>query len=124
MSVRCPDEPPIEVQLQEIRPVASEILSINEVKPGDFVLINYNIDHPKERGNWYDVLVKEIRTSRRGHSIIGDVCVGMDNAVLKNCCLMMSENMYKIKPHKMLVNRTPEEDKVMQTQPTVISNNK
>lgn len=125
MSVnRCPDEPPIEVQLQEVRLHSSEILSDDEIKPGDHVLMSYNVDYPSERGYWHDVIVKEIKSSRRGRGITGDVYVGMDNAVLENCHLMSNEDIYKIKPYQLLADRTPEDDKIIQTQPATTSNNK
>ncbi|XP_025424158.1 E3 ubiquitin-protein ligase UHRF1-like isoform X2 [Sipha flava] len=116
----CPEELPIEVHLQEIRPHASEILPLEKLKINDQVLMNYNVDYPQERGYWYDVLVKEVKKSRRGHEIIGDVSVGIDNVVLKNCHLMFLDDIYKVKPYKLLIERTPEDDKIMQTQPTVM----
>lgn len=84
--------------------------------------MNYNVDHPQERGYWYDVLVKDIKTSRRGRDIIGDVSVGMDNAVLVNCHLMFHDDIYAVKPYQLLADRTPEDDKIMKTQPNSISN--
>lgn len=85
--------------------------------------MNYNVDYPSERGYWYDVQVKEKKNSRRGRIIIGDVFVGMDNAVLKNCHLKYNEGIYKVKPYKLLADRTPEDDKIMQTKPAALSNN-
>lgn len=86
--------------------------------------MNYNVDFPQERGYWYDVLIRGVKKSRRSHEIIGDVSVGIDNVVLKNCHLTFLDDIYKIKPYKLLTERTPEDDKIMQTQPTVMSNNK
>jgi E3 ubiquitin-protein ligase UHRF1 len=108
--------------LQEIRPHALDILSFENVKPNDRVLMNYNVDYPQERGYWYDVLVKQIKTNRRGCNVIGDVTVGLDNAVLKNCNLIFLDDIYRIKPYQLLSERTPEDDKIMQTEPVVMSN--
>lgn len=119
---RCPEEPPIEVQLQEIRPHAFDILPFENLKVNDRVLMNYNVDYPQERGYWYDVLVKEKKTNRRGRNVIGDVSVGIDNVVLKNCHLMFLDDIYRIKPYQLLSERTPEDDKIMQTEPVVMSN--
>lgn len=118
---RCPNEPPIEVQLQEIRPHSSEILPLTEVKVGDIVLMNYNVEHTKERGYWYDVLVKEVKNNRRGFKITGDVTVGRDNAVLANCNMMFLKDIYVIKPYKLLAERTREYDEIMETKPTTKS---
>lgn len=121
--IRCPGEPPTEVQLQEIRPHSSEIFSLNELKSGNRVLMNYNVDYPKERGYWYDVLIKEIKSKRGGgYDIIGDISVGRDNAILHNCHLMFLEDIYKVKPYQLLTDRTPEDDKILKTKPTVMSN--
>lgn len=121
--IRCPEEPPFEVQLQEIRPHTPEIIPFNELKIGDRVLMNYNAEYNKERGYWYDVLVKDIRTTRKGRDVIGDVSVGVDNAVLSNCHLMFLDDIFKVAPYKLLADRTPEEDKIIQTEPTTKSNN-
>ncbi|XP_001945737.1 E3 ubiquitin-protein ligase UHRF1 isoform X1 [Acyrthosiphon pisum] len=118
--LRCPEEPPIEVQLQEIRPHAFDILPFEKLKTNDRVLMNYNVDYPQERGYWYDVLVKEIKTNRRGRDVIGDVSVGLDNAVLKNCHLMFLDDIYIVKPYQLLSERTPEDDKIIQTEPAVM----
>lgn len=123
MFFSCPEEPPFEVQLQEIRPHTSKILPFDELNAGDRVLMNYNVEYPKERGYWYDVLVKEKKTTRKGRDVIGDVSVGVDNAILSNCHLMFLDDIFKLKPYKLLADRTPEEDIIMQTEPTTKSNN-
>lgn len=110
----CPEEPAFEVQLQAIRPHAFEILPLEKLEIGQRVLMNYNAEYPQERGYWYDVQVKEIKTSRRGHDVIGDVSVGMDNAVLNNCHLMFLDDIYKVRPYKLLAERTPEDHAIMQ----------
>jgi len=86
--------------------------------------MNYNVDYPQERGYWYDVQVKEIKTNRRGRDVIGDISVGMDNAVLKKCHLMFLDDIYIIRPYKLLAERTAEDHTIMQTHPPVISNSK
>lgn len=118
------EEPPIEVQLQEIRPHAYDIIPFDELKIGDRVLMNYNVEYPQERGYWYDVLVKKIKKSRNGNGIIGDVTVGADHAILKNCNLKFTDDIYKIQPYKLVSKRTPEDDQIMQSQPVAISNTK
>lgn len=84
--------------------------------------MNYNVEHPRERGYWYDVLVKTILITRKLSVIVGDVSVGMDNAVLVDCHLKLHDDIYKVQPYKLLAERTPEDDKIMKTQPKVLSN--
>lgn len=120
--LRCSEEADAEVPLQEIRPHASEIIPLNNLKSGDHALMNYNVDYPQERGYWYDVIVKEVKTSRRGSVVIGDVSVGFGKAVLNNCCLVFVDDIYMIKPYKLLVNRTPEDDEIMRKEPDESNN--
>lgn len=109
--------------MQQIRPIASELLPSNELKCGDKVLTNYNSEYPKERGYWYDVLIKEIKPIKKnGFNIFGDVFIGMDDIVLEDCCLMFLDNIYKIKSYQLLEDRTADDDKIMKTEPTVLSN--
>lgn len=122
--LRCPDENPINVQLQEIRPHAFEILAINELKSGDHVLMNYNIDYPGDRGYWYDTIVKTVKFSRKGYTVHGDIVFGRQNTTLNNCKLIFLDDIYKLKPHQLLAERTQDDDNIMQIQPTVTSNNK
>lgn len=119
---RCPEEPPIEVQLQEIRPHAYEIIPFNKLKIGDNVLMNYNVEHPQERGYWYDVLVKKIKISRRGNGVVGDITIGMDHAILQDCNLKFHDDIYEVRPYKLVSKRTSKDDQIMQTQPVAISN--
>ncbi|XP_050541918.1 E3 ubiquitin-protein ligase UHRF1-like [Daktulosphaira vitifoliae] len=114
----CPEELPTEVQLQEVRPYAYKYLPFSELKPGDRVLMNYNVEYPKERGYWYDVLIKEVKTNRRGREVIGDVSVGLDNAILNNCHLMFLDDIFQLEKYKLLSERTVEDNKIMQTKPT------
>lgn len=84
--------------------------------------MNYNIDHPLERGYWFDVLIKQIQSIRRTRTVIVDVYVGIHNAVIRDCSIKFLDDIYKVKPYKLLADRTPEDDKIMQTQPAEMSN--
>lgn len=86
--------------------------------------MNYNVEYPKERGYWYDVLVKEVKTNRRGRNIIGNVYVGVESTVMKNCNMQFLDDIFKIEPYKLLSNRTPEENTLIQSKPTTSSNDK
>lgn len=83
--------------------------------------MNYNTEHPKERGYWYDVLVRRITVNRRSREVIGDVTLGSNKAVLNNCRLMFLDDILKIKPYKLVAERTKEDDIIMQTMPSVES---
>jgi len=110
--------------LKDIRPYATENLPFDQLKINDKVLMNYNTDLPKERGFWYDVLVKEIIVNRRNSEVIGNVTVGSNKAVLNNCHLKFVDDILKIKPYKLVAERTEEEDTIMQTKPSMESKKK
>jgi E3 ubiquitin-protein ligase UHRF1 len=85
--------------------------------------MNYNSEYPKERGYWYDVQVKKITVNRRNREVIGNVTLGSNKAVLNDCRLMFLDDILKIKPHKLVAERTEEDDAIMQTKPSVESKN-
>ncbi|KAF0704134.1 E3 ubiquitin-protein ligase UHRF1-like, partial [Aphis craccivora] len=115
----APNNTPAEVTLKDIRPYSTENLPFDQLKINDKVLMNYNTEHPKERGYWYDVQVKQIAVNRRNRKVIGDVTLGTNKAVLTNCQLMFLDDILKIKPYKLVAERTEEDDAIMQTMPTV-----
>ena len=41
----------------DIRPRAQYRLQWEELVSGNQVMVNYNSDHPKERGYWYDAII-------------------------------------------------------------------
>lgn len=83
--------------------------------------MNFNTEIPKERGYWYDVLVKQIIVNRRNREVIGNVTIGSNRAVLNNCHLKFVDDIFKIKPYKLVAERTAEEDTIMQTKPSTES---
>lgn len=40
-------------KLNEIRPRARNVVEISDLKEGQTVMINYNTDHPLEKGYWF-----------------------------------------------------------------------
>ncbi|XP_025191295.1 E3 ubiquitin-protein ligase UHRF1-like [Melanaphis sacchari] len=115
----APGNPPTEVTLKDIRPFSTDNLPFDQLKINDKVLMNFNTEHPKERGYWYDVQVKQITVNRRNREVIGDVILGSNKAVLNNCRLMFLDDILKIKPYKLVAERTEEDDAMMQTKPSV-----
>lgn len=120
----CPNEEPVTVARADIRPRSSEIIPLQELKPGDTVLMNYNTEYPNQRGYWFDVQIEKVKITRKGGEVIGEVHVGKDMAVLSNCRLVFVDDIYKIKPCTLVAERTPEDDKILQAEPGSLSNNK
>lgn len=86
--------------------------------------MNYNQDFPKERGYWYDVLVKQIIVNRRIREVVGNITIGSNKAVLDNCRLKFVDDIFKIKPYTLVAERSKDEDFIMQTKPSTESKNK
>lgn len=122
MCFRYPDNI-TEIKLQNLRPHAYEIVPVREIKTGQCVLMNYNIEYPKERGLWYDVVITSIKKSKSGYKVNGKVHIGVSgiNAVIYNCHLQFLDDIFKIKPLQLLAERTPAEDNIIQTQPNITS---
>jgi len=110
--------------LKEIRPYSTDILPFDQLKINDKVLMNYNQDYPKERGYWFDVLVKQIIVNRRIREVVGNVTIGSNKAVLNNCHLKFVDDILKIKPYKLVAERSEDDDTIMQTKPSMESKNK
>lgn len=85
--------------------------------------MNYNVEYPKERGYWYDVIIKKKKSTRRGCEVIGDVYIGINSAVMRKCNLVFLDDIYAVKPYQLITERTSDENLIMQTQPTRTSNN-
>lgn len=84
--------------------------------------MNYNVEYPTERGYWYDVLIKKVKSTKKGGEVVGDVYLGKDKAVLKNCNLVFLDDIFKIKPNTLITKRTKKDDKTIQTEPVSLSN--
>lgn len=67
-------EEPFVVEENFIRPRAYRIINFNDLKRGQKIMINYNIEEPKEIGFWYDFTIQKI--SRSIKSITGSLHIG------------------------------------------------
>lgn len=50
----------IKLKLEAIRPRVQEKIPVEDLKVGDKVLANYNIEVPGGRGYWYDCIITEV----------------------------------------------------------------
>ena len=61
------DEGDAQLRSCDLRPRARHLIPFSDVKAGTKVMINHNLDDPKQRGYWYDAVVtgkKETRTAK------------------------------------------------------------
>lgn len=58
------DEGDAQLRSCDLRPRARHLISFSDAKPGEKVMINHNMDDPKQRGYWYDAVVTGKKESR------------------------------------------------------------
>ncbi|XP_069692725.1 E3 ubiquitin-protein ligase UHRF1-like [Periplaneta americana] len=109
------EDRPLEVTLENVRPRARYKYKFDELKIGDNVMANYNIESPESWGHWYDVLIKEIRSSRRKKEITACLYSGKV-ILLDECKIPFRDNVFKIEKVVPLACRSVEDDKLMETE--------
>ena len=73
---RYEEDEPMRMKFRDIRPRAHTKIRYEDVKIGDVVMANYNIDEPQERGYWFDVCVTSVSCNRLQREITGTIFVG------------------------------------------------
>ncbi|XP_043284364.1 E3 ubiquitin-protein ligase UHRF1-like [Venturia canescens] len=106
------DEEPFDVEENIIRPRAYKLLSFEELKIGDKVMINHNIDQPNKNGFWYDFTILEIKRNTNPVELVGTIHIGNQQTVRNQKVSTWSE-VYAIEKAKLLENRNDEEEKIM-----------
>ncbi|NP_001229385.1 E3 ubiquitin-protein ligase UHRF1 [Apis mellifera] len=104
--------PPFNVPESSIRPRAKHLLQFNSLKIGQNVMINHNVDDPKETGLWYDFTVLKIDKKRRVQELIGTLHIGRDQ-LLENHKVNPKGEIFAIEEPKLLKDRTPEDEQHM-----------
>lgn len=56
--------------LKHVRPRAHRSLKLDEVKLGQVIMANYNLEDPEERGHWFDCKVSTVQYIRQYSSSI------------------------------------------------------
>ncbi|KAG8253591.1 ubiquitin-like with PHD and RING finger domains 2 [Homalodisca vitripennis] len=95
----------IKVRLLDVRPRAQEKIPFEDIKVGDKVLANYNIEDPTKRGYWYDCVVSKVKSGQR-KSLTAEVFIGPSTS-LKNCKILFTDEVMKFGETKPLVDRKP-----------------
>ncbi|GIY48206.1 RING-type E3 ubiquitin transferase [Caerostris darwini] len=55
---------PVDLSFYQIRHRARKLMNYEDLKVGDKVMVNYNLEEPKERGLWYDCCVINLKNGR------------------------------------------------------------
>ncbi|XP_014245994.1 E3 ubiquitin-protein ligase UHRF1-like [Cimex lectularius] len=110
------NEGTISVSLKDIRPIARTTIHSSDVKVGDLIMVNYNIEEPKDRGYWYDMEVKTIvENNRKKLTIKGTLLVGTENTRLDDSIVAFVDEIMKIEELKKISERSEDELMLMQT---------
>lgn len=104
--------PPFNVPEASVRPRARKFISVEKLKIGDKVMVNHNVDEPKEVGLWYDFTVSKIEKKRKSQELIGTLHIGRDNQ-LEGRKINPKDGVYAIEHPKFLSERTQEDEQHM-----------
>lgn len=69
-------EEPFVVRENCLRPRAYRIIKFKDLKLGQRVMINHNIEDPQDMGLWYDLTIKKIHDTRSGKYLTGTLHIG------------------------------------------------
>ncbi|XP_061207067.1 E3 ubiquitin-protein ligase UHRF2 isoform X4 [Neopsephotus bourkii] len=72
-----PENGIVEMDTSNLRPRARTILKWSELKVGDVVMVNYNVETPEERGFWFDAEITSLREiSRTNKEVHAKILLG------------------------------------------------
>ncbi|XP_066036943.1 E3 ubiquitin-protein ligase UHRF2 isoform X1 [Chamaea fasciata] len=92
-----PENGIIEMDTVNLRPRARTILKWSELKVGDVVMVNYNVETPEERGFWFDAEITSLREiSRTNKEVHAKILLGGPEDIINDCKILFIEEMYKI----------------------------
>ncbi|KFM73683.1 E3 ubiquitin-protein ligase UHRF1, partial [Stegodyphus mimosarum] len=105
-------EDPVDLTLSFIRPRARKYVKFDDVKVGDWLMVNYNIEEPKETGFWYDCMVTGKRSTRTIKELVGTIIMGPDQIKLEDCKIRATDEMFAIEKNTVMVeeNTVEKED--------------
>ncbi|XP_051497626.1 E3 ubiquitin-protein ligase UHRF2-like isoform X2 [Apus apus] len=92
-----PENGIVEMDTRNLRPRARTILKWSELKVGDVVMVNYNVEAPEERGFWFDAEITSLREiSRANKEVHAKILLGGPEDAINDCRILFIEEMYKI----------------------------
>ncbi|XP_072761128.1 E3 ubiquitin-protein ligase UHRF1 [Anoplolepis gracilipes] len=103
---------PFNVPETHIRPRARCLIPFNKLSVGQKIMINYNVDEPKEVGLWYDFTISNIENKRTLKELSGILHMGYDHQ-LEILKVNTKGEVYAIEAAKLLTERTKEDEKFM-----------
>ncbi|XP_015918962.1 E3 ubiquitin-protein ligase UHRF1 isoform X2 [Parasteatoda tepidariorum] len=112
-------EGPQDLKLGFLRPRARHLIDYDNIKVGDLVMINYNIDSPTERGYWFDCKVTALKQTKHKKEIIGTLLIGAQETELENCKILFTDEVYAVENNTLLSEQSGKqnEEPVVRSKP-------
>ncbi|XP_058800436.1 E3 ubiquitin-protein ligase UHRF1-like [Phymastichus coffea] len=99
---------PFDIEEHSIRPRAWKALNFNDLDIGQKVMLNYNLEDPKEVGHWYDFTIKKIRNVKTLKELIGTIHIGNTSQSVENCTVNTKLDIYEIAKPILIADRNDE----------------
>lgn len=102
---------------KDIRPRARTIIDIKDLKVGQTVMVNYNIEEPMEKGYWFDFKVSEIRKLRTSYDLVGTLYLGPEAVPQNDTKIRLQDKIFAIEEVVPLEKRSDEYNRLMTMNP-------
>ncbi|XP_062593706.1 E3 ubiquitin-protein ligase UHRF1-like [Saccostrea cucullata] len=102
------DTEPEKLECKDIRPRARKVIKLSDIKEGQKVMANYNVDDPDLRGFWYDCIITGKRDTRTIKELTATVFIGPDLMPLDECKLLFTNEVFDIEKPGTQINEFDE----------------
>ncbi|XP_023951353.2 E3 ubiquitin-protein ligase UHRF1 [Bicyclus anynana] len=102
-----PDDP-VFCKPSDVRPRARKVISPGDLKAGQTVMINFNLDKPGEVGYWYDFKVEQILKMKRTYNLIGTLYLGLESVPQNDTKVQVKDKIFAIEKPIPLEERSQE----------------
>ncbi|XP_063311181.1 E3 ubiquitin-protein ligase UHRF2 [Pelobates fuscus] len=92
-----PENGIVEIDPNNLRPRARTLLKWTDLKVGDVVMVNYNIETPEERGFWFDAEITNLKeNSRTNKEVFAKILLSGSEDAINDCKIMFQDEIYKM----------------------------
>ncbi|KAK3584575.1 hypothetical protein CHS0354_024623 [Potamilus streckersoni] len=99
------EDEPVKLKCKDIRPRARNIIPFKDLKEGQKVMVNYNIDDSDQRGFWYDGIITKKKDTRTVKELLATIYFGPDLTPIENCKLLFIGEIYDIEKAGTQLNK-------------------
>uniref|UniRef100_A0A8C5LTC7 E3 ubiquitin-protein ligase UHRF n=1 Tax=Leptobrachium leishanense TaxID=445787 RepID=A0A8C5LTC7_9ANUR len=92
-----PENGIVEMDPCNLRPRARTLLKWSDLKVGDKIMVNYNIETPEERGFWFDAEITNLKEhSRTNKEVYARILLGGPDDAINDCKIKFQDEIYKV----------------------------